>query len=418
MKMLRQLFLAGILAASSSTVLAGPPDVTWHEERGHLVAEILVVTDLKPEGAVEVTNYTGDIEASGHDGSSAKLVLQYTFRRGVTQELAQKTLKKIVPEIKSTSRLIRIDGPVRFGDSDKVIGEKLRMELPRDANISAEVSGGDIKAQDFKSALDLLTSGGDITLEQIDGDISVATSGGDISLKQITGEISGATSGGDIVLFDCTGELEAATSGGDIVADIIKSPELHLSTSGGDISVSNAKTDRLSLSTSGGDLDAREITVGIEGELATSGGDIATQMTKGSFNLVTGSGEIRVNQHLGDLEVTNGSGDIVLRQFAGSLEATVGSGSVLVEFSEANTDLIRRVDVSCGSGDIDMTLPKSLGAYIEATVSAKSGEIETDYRLEIERSRSGELRASGDVNGGGIPILLKGGVGTITVRKP
>ena len=116
---------------------------------------------------------------------------------------------------------------------------KIEVKVPKNFNINANTSGGDIKVGGVNGGIYLKTSGGDIWGDRFEGNFFAHTSGGDINLFCSDAKIEANTSGGDIEL-EYTGinqGIELKTSGGDI--DIRVSAdfdaEAELKTSGGDV---------------------------------------------------------------------------------------------------------------------------------------------------------------------------------------
>lgn len=119
------------------------------------------------------------------------------------------------------------------------ISLKIEVKVPKNFNINANTSGGDIRVGGVNGGIYLKTSGGDIWGDRFEGNFFAHTSGGDINLFSSNAKIEANTSGGDIEL-DYTGVnqgIELKTSGGDI--DVRVPPDFdagtELKTSGGDV---------------------------------------------------------------------------------------------------------------------------------------------------------------------------------------
>jgi DUF4097 and DUF4098 domain-containing protein YvlB len=119
------------------------------------------------------------------------------------------------------------------------ISIKIEVKVPKNFNINANTSGGDIKVGGVNGGIYLKTSGGDIWGDRFEGNFFAHTSGGDINLFCSNAKIEASTSGGDIEL-DYTGVahgIELKTSGGDIDVRVPADfdAEAELKTSGGDV---------------------------------------------------------------------------------------------------------------------------------------------------------------------------------------
>ncbi len=158
------------------------------------------------------------------------------------------------------------------------INLKFEIKVPKNFNINANTSGGDIKV------------GG------VNGDIYLKTSGGDIWGDRFEGNFYAHTSGGDINLFSSNAKIEANTSGGDIELEYTGINQgIELKTSGGDIDV-NVPADfdaKAELKTSGGDVDCN-LTLNNVAKLSET--KIDANINKGGKPLiaVTSGGDISV----------------------------------------------------------------------------------------------------------------------------
>ena len=197
--------------------------------------------------------------------------------------------------------------------------------------------------------VDLRTSGGDVSVRDLNAPVHAATSGGDISIAGVAGKLGMLTAGGDLRLQDVSGAVHAQTSGGDIEVKYLKGPA-RLSASGGDIDIANS-TGTLDLRTGGGDIRLRNDTGKIQG--FTAGGDVWAQ-----------------------------------------LRANDG------------------VRFSSGGGDIDVSLPRNVGAALDAR--SNGGSLTSEFPLSTTRIKS-DTRLSGTIGGGGALISLQASGGDIRI---
>jgi DUF4097 and DUF4098 domain-containing protein YvlB len=158
------------------------------------------------------------------------------------------------------------------------ISLKIEVKVPKNFNINANTSGGDIKV------------GG------VNGEIYLKTSGGDIWGDRFEGNFFAHTSGGDINLFCSNAKIEANTSGGDIELEYTGINQgIQLKTSGGDIDVQvPADFDaNAELKTSGGDVDCNLV---LNNVTKLSETKIVANLNKGGKPLiaVTSGGDISV----------------------------------------------------------------------------------------------------------------------------
>ncbi len=404
-----------ILAASVSSALE--PEITWDEKKGGWEATLVYETDVQSGGEIIVEDFVGDLSFIGGSASKAKIKIIY-FSDKNRKENAEKKMMATLPDIRVKDHTIRVVGKEQkwrfYGDH----GYSLTANLPAKFNIDAETSGGDIRAENFEGVLDLSTSGGDVKGRHLSGDADISTSGGDIELFEINATMTAATSGGDISLEEAKGDMAVATSGGDITVRIFEGG-LTGSTSGGDIRVSEIKAKNIEMATSGGDILIEEVEVDNDGKFDTSGGDIEMSKTIGRMSLTTSGGTIDVERHEGYLEATTSAGDVDALEVIGGMSVRTGAGSIRVSFDQMAYGKGEKIDITVGHGDIDVSFPADVKAYIEATIQTSwdDDDIISDFPLDHRVSSTHELYLEGEINGGGIPVQLETGSGTIRIRK-
>lgn len=149
------------------------------------------------------------------------------------------------------------------------------IQVPRNFDVQALSSGGDLQLSNFNGRAYGRTSGGDVIVSGVNGLVQIYTSGGDVRGDKLSGDVNMRTSGGNVRLDQVVGPVNARTSGGDVRLNGIDG-RLDARTSGGDVEVELRGVNRgVELRTSGGD-----ITVRVPKEFAavlnarTSGGDI------------------------------------------------------------------------------------------------------------------------------------------------
>jgi DUF4097 and DUF4098 domain-containing protein YvlB len=104
-------------------------------------------------------------------------------------------------------------------------------------------------------------------------------------------------------------------------------------------------------------------------EIHTGSGEVAVQGIADAVLVETGSGDVVLRDLAGDVDAITGSGDVVLDGMSGAvIQADTGSGDVEL-FCEVRPT---RVEVSTGSGDVDVVVPS--GVYHVATDTG-SGDV-------------------------------------------
>jgi len=152
-------------------------------------------------------------------------------------------------------------------------GLRLDVEVPADARVEVDTSGGAISVEDVRGELRLDTSGGAIHGTNVGGDVLASTSGGAIVLERVGGDVRAESSGGSIRVEAAAGSVEADTSGGGVeIRDA--GGDVRAESSGGGIRVFGAH-GRVDADTSGGPVQV-EFAPGNAsgGTLSSSGGGV------------------------------------------------------------------------------------------------------------------------------------------------
>lgn len=162
------------------------------------------------------------------------------------------------------------------------------------------------------------------------------------------------------------------------------------------------------------DTQAAPVTAsGVKGRLAidVGSGDVRVTQAEGGLSIDTGSGDVTGSELTSEeLSIETGSGEIRLAGVAAPrLSLETGSGGVTVELREDVTSL----QVEAGSGDIAIRAPATLGAAVE--IETSSGDIETDFALQV--TRSGQNHMVGTIGDGKGAIALETGSGQIRLLK-
>jgi DUF4097 and DUF4098 domain-containing protein YvlB len=181
------------------------------------------------------------------------------------------------------------------------------------------------------------------------------------------------------------------------------------------------------------DAHAAPVTAtGVKGELSVDVGygSVRVSQAEGDLDVDTGMGSVEVSRFQGRaLSIDTGSGDVTATDLSGD-EVTIetGSGDIrlsgvtapavsLETGSGAITAELRRdiasLQAETGSGDVSIHAPASLGAEIE--IETSSGDIETDFPLQITRhARDHMVGTIGDGKG---TIAIETGSGGIRLLK-
>lgn len=212
----------------------------------------------------------------------------------------------------------------------------------------------------------------------------LTTSGGNIALTHLKGTQDFTTSGGNLHIDDLSGKIKGTTSGGNI----------HLANS----------SDDITLTTSGGNIEAKNS----EGklDLTTSGGNVTVQDLKGTIDATTSGGSVRGSNVSGQLEAVTSGGNVTLQEMACSLSAATSGGNLSISMKELGS----YVKLSNSGGNIDLRIPANKGVNLKLRGDKVSMSIVGSFAGENEKDR-----VEGTLNGGGVPITVRGDGGRVSL---
>src|SRR6266404_746777 len=171
----------------------------------------------------------------------------------------------------------------------------------------------------------------------------------------------------------------------------------------------------------------RNADLGVE----TGDGSVESDAITGNLDIHTGDGHIRVDGAKGQIRLRTGDGSIEGRDLDGQLEATSGDGHINIEgrFDALNiktgdgsvtahanpgSKLANGWNIHTGDGSVTMSLPGDLQANIDA--STNDGRISLGLPVLVEGTM-GTSQIHGKMNGGGPPLTIHTGDGSIHLSK-
>lgn len=136
-----------------------------------------------------------------------------------------------------------------------------------------------------------------------------------------------------------------------------------------------------------------------------------------NIDVLNGVGDLDVSKNtLENLNIAIGVGKLVGIEFAGNVSGEIGVGDVVLQFEKFEDTSI---DMSLGTGNAKVTLPKGSEFDIDATTGV--GEIKCDF--DVKRAgKEPEVsfmydELKGSVGNGNSNINLETGVGEISIKK-
>jgi hypothetical protein len=153
----------------------------------------------------------------------------------------------------------------------------------------------------------------------------------------------------------------------------------------------------------------------IVGKLDVHSGDghIRVQSAKGDIHLRAGDGSIEGHGLDGRVDATTGDGHINIEGRFDSVNIKTGDGSVTARANSGST-VATTWNIHTGDGSVDLEIPGQMQANIDA--STQDGHISLDIPVTVEGTFSSS-RINGKMNGGGTPIIVRTGDGSIHLNK-
>ncbi len=160
--------------------------------------------------------------------------------------------------------------------------------------------------------------------------------------------------------------------------------------------------------------------------------DVIIQMPReGRVNLHTGDGKIDLAGFKGDMDLHSGDGSENLEGVDGKLHASTGDGHVTAQgrFDELElktgdghvevraaqgSTLAAGWRLETGDGNVSLEIPSELSA--DVSLHTSDGHIDLDVPIVTE-GKIRENEVHGKLNGGGSPLTIRTGDGSIHLRK-
>jgi DUF4097 and DUF4098 domain-containing protein YvlB len=189
---------------------------------------------------------------------------------------------------------------------------------------------------------------------------------------------------------------------------------------GGEIRLRDVESG-LEVKTYGGEIEIGDI--GGDADVVTYGGDIRVENVAGSAVLDTYGGDIRLSSASGMVDVNTYGGDLTLYNITGSVDAKTAAGDIYVELNPSGKGRSR---IETSNGSVELVLPASAKADIEAEISVKgyrNNYRDFEIKSDFETVDNGESRSKKEIfaiyklNGGGEKIYIKTVNSNIEIRK-
>jgi len=189
-----------------------------------------------------------------------------------------------------------------------------------------------------------------------------------------------------------------------------KNADLQIDTGDGSVTT-QALDGKVKIHTGDGAVRAQEVSGDVD--IDTGDGGITVDGAKGDIRLRTGDGHIDARNLDGKVDAVSGDGHIKLDGRLDALSVKTGDGSIdarLQPGSKVNSSW----SIRTGDGSVDIVLPADLQANIDA--STNDGHISLGIPVTVEGTFSNS-QIHGKMNGGGQPLVIHTGDGSIRLSK-
>jgi hypothetical protein len=189
-----------------------------------------------------------------------------------------------------------------------------------------------------------------------------------------------------------------------------KDADLQVDTGDGSVTTQTIN-GKLKIHTGDGSVRAEQVTGDVD--IDTGDGSITLSGAKGDIRLRTGDGHIEGRNLDGKVDAFSGDGHITLDGRLDSLTVKTGDGSIDARI-RPGSKIDSGWSIRTGDGSVDVVLPAELQANIEA--STNDGHISLGIPVTVEGTFSNS-QIHGKMNGGGQPLVIHTGDGSIRLSK-
>ncbi|HEY6177789.1 MAG TPA: DUF4097 family beta strand repeat-containing protein [Kofleriaceae bacterium] len=248
---------------------------------------------------------------------------------------------------------------------------------------------------------------------EIAGHTRVRVASDDGSVRVTPADISQVQLSVDSAGYEIPKDLEISmTPHGDQVDIVVKTHDhfrlFDLGSRSLHIDVRIPRDAEIQVNSGDGSVEVEEVAGNVD--VRTGDGRIAVAGARGNIRLHTGDGSINAHGLDGCVDASTHDGSVKLEGRFDSLAVRTGDGR-LVATALPGSRVMQPWHLETGDGSVALGLPRDLGAHIDA--STRDGRVRSTIPLAGVRSS----RAEGDINGGGPPIVVRTGDGSIELTQ-
>ena len=159
-----------------------------------------------------------------------------------------------------------------------------------------------------------------------------------------------------------------------------------------------------------GNMEIVDITGHISGH--TGAGNIVLEGVSGIVELSSGAGNIEVDgDELERARINTGAGNVTLSGVTGTVEANTGAGNMHVEIEDQPSADSR---LRTGAGNLTVLLDEDVS--VDFNGKAALGNVTCDFPVNISKNLLSKS-FSGTINGGGVVLEMRAGVGNVILKR-
>jgi len=185
-----------------------------------------------------------------------------------------------------------------------------------------------------------------------------------------------------------------------------RNADLQLDTHDGRVEVSSLNGN-ITVRTADGAIKASQLSGAID--LYTGDGDITVDTLKGDLKLHSDDGAIGAVNLDGKCAVSSKDGSIHVAGRFDSLDITSGDGGIVAKVAPGSR-MSSTWNIRTADGRVELAVPKDFQADLDA--STKDGHITLGLPVAVQ-GKFDQSRVRGPMNGGGLPLVIRTGDGSI-----
>ncbi|HEX7312492.1 MAG TPA: DUF4097 family beta strand repeat-containing protein [Pyrinomonadaceae bacterium] len=149
-------------------------------------------------------------------------------------------------------------------------------------------------------------------------------------------------------------------------------------------------------------------------KISTASGNVKAEGFAGRVHLSTASGDVTLRGVGGEIKASSASGTVRVADATGTVNASTASGDVEVELTQVDGSGDMRF--SSASGDVHVRMPTNIDARV--SMSTASGDIETNFPIEVRRDKYGSgSRAEGQLGSGARTLKISSASGNVSLKS-